>query len=143
MSEYFDTGTLTSWYQSRMAADTDATGLRVGATTHLDCVSGISLFGSVAGSVLVQKSTRTFATISSGSVTSPETDVDSSWDGLPILETSAGLAWVYDCLSIRAGYELATWFNVTEVGLVLPSGRPNETRYLTLDGVFVQLEILL
>ncbi len=137
-SEYFEAGVLTSSFQSRMAADSHGTGMRVGGTAEWQCVAGLSLFGGVAGSVLVQESRRTFLS-GSNDPSANLSDSDSSWDGLPILETSAGVAWVNGGLSIKAGYELASWLNVTEVGLVPPEGLPNQTRSLTLDGVFIQL----
>lgn len=141
-SESLTAGVLTSFDQTVTAADTDATGIRVGGTANWECCGGVSLFGSAAGSVLVQNSNRTLARSSSVSPTNP-LDSDSSTDGLPILETAAGVAWVCGRFSIKAGYELATWFNVTEVGFVPATGLQNQTQNLTFDGAFIRLEVLL
>jgi hypothetical protein len=116
-----------------MTDKTQGVGLRTGASASWQCWRKLSFFGRGACALLSQESTRTYSYEST-------VDTDSSTDGLPILENAVGVAWDYRRLQIKSGYEMATWFNVTDVGVMHPySGLENQTRTLTFDGLFIEL----
>jgi hypothetical protein len=130
----FQNNVVTSFSTHSLTDKTDAVGLRTGGSATWHCWNHLNLFGSGAFAVLSQRSTRAYSTQSA-------VDTDSSIDGLPILETAAGIAWDHRKFQIKTGYELATLFNLTDVGIMPFEGIQNQTRTLTFNGVFVELSL--
>lgn len=88
----------------------DGLGIRLGGETHWYVSDNISLFGRAAGSVLVgdfhTSHLNTFGPASITNVT------DDYYQTVPIIEMAAGVSWQRKQLTVQAGYELATWFNM-------------------------------
>ncbi len=87
-------------------------GLRMGAEASVDLFGGFRAYGRGAASVLVgeMKSKATEINEQDGQVLNR--DVKETL-AVPGLEAAAGLAWRFDMLEVRGGYELNTIFNGT------------------------------
>ncbi len=107
----------------------DGYGIRVGAEGRWKSCAGLSLFARGAGSVLVGR----FNTMQREVDQSEGTIINFSetyTQAVPVIEVAAGAAWQRGNWEIAGGYELATWFNMAEVG---------RTSYdLILDGFFAR-----
>ena len=62
---------------------------------------------------------------------------DRYYQTVPVMEVAAGVNWQRDRLTLQAGYELATWFNLGE-GENIPQ-RVGRSDDLGLDGLFFRL----
>ena len=96
----------------RQDAQVDAFGLRAGAETHWRLGRRWSVFGRVAGSVLMGdfwihyiEDEPAFQTVGNVDLTDRYRDV------LPILEAAAGVSWQTGMLTWQAGYEMTAFLN--------------------------------
>jgi hypothetical protein len=92
-------------------------GLRLGAESQWRWNANWSLFGSAAGSVLYG---RFHTQMLETNVGGADTIVDVRDDyrqAVPVLEAAVGVAWNRGPVQIRAGYEMANWFNLADRSL--------------------------
>lgn len=121
------------------SSQVDAFGVRLGSEIHWYIRDNVSLFARGAGSVLVGDVHANYRqTI--GNTVAVDTDVDHDYfDTIPVMEVAAGVNVHRNQVTIQAGYELATWFNL---GLNVAADNyagPVRNSDLGLDGFFVRL----
>ncbi len=89
-------------------------GLRLGAESQWRWNSSWSLFGSAAGSILYGRfHTRLFETNVAGADTIVDVR-DDYGQAVPVLDAALGVAWNRGPVQVRAGYEMANWFNLAD-----------------------------
>lgn len=110
--------------------DMNAYGIRMGVQANWISHSRLSLFGRLAGSVLVGDFTvyqhehnSVYGTI----LDFPRTQTEA----VPVLECAAGLAWRSGGFEVQGGYEMSTWFNMAEID--------RSSHDLVFDGLFFRV----
>ncbi len=88
--------------------DIDAYGLRAGIEAEWSWENGWGIFGSLAGSVLMQE--VDYALVAVDDLTDDVNLEDSFTSALPMLETQIGVSWSTGPWRVAAGYELSDWF---------------------------------
>lgn len=132
-------------YPVRQHIGMDSVGLRAGASAHWFLTDRLSIFGSGSGSVLIGDFGAAYEE-DSGSEISVS---DEYLQTVPAIDVAAGFDWRLNALTIQVGYELSTWFNMSErisfnderglLGEFNPSVFSNGSNDLGIDGMFVRL----
>jgi hypothetical protein len=92
----------------------DGGGLRIGGEGQWNLRWGFSLFARGAGSLLVGHfRTRLLETNQNGTLVN--TDVSDRFVQMtPVAELGLGIAWNYENLIVKLGYEMTNWFNLVD-----------------------------
>jgi hypothetical protein len=123
-----EVGSVTGTIDGR--SELDAYGIRLGAETQWTTRWGLGLFGRLAGSVLVGNAAvqqREFDD-AQGTILN---FADEAYRAVPVIDAAAGASWTHGAWQVAGGYEMTTWFNLTEI--------ERASQDLILDGFFLRL----
>lgn len=115
-------------------------GLRTGGEVHWIFKKNVTVFASVAGSLLYGDFNHEQSETRSGNNVAI---VNDKFRGVsPVLESAIGASWCWGCLQMCAGYEIASWINIHErvdISSTATNGKlATSMSSLGLDGAFIR-----
>ncbi len=124
----------------------DGFGLRMGGEGHWRWANGFSIFGNLAGGLTYGRYKTHFLEDNLDQNVLIVDARDRFEQAVASMEARAGIAWAWNAVTLRAGYEMINWFNLAERAAFVDDVQ--EATYVPLaqdvllEGLFLQLTVV-